>query len=1068
MKNNLTQLGASILIISLFLNTQLHAQFESKKAKALYGELVEAYDAYDYELILDKEADIQKQFSSYKDTVSLNAQKFLAETYLVILGDAVASLDIYSKVLDASKSIGASSESIKNLQYNVASLKDELGYYNESEALYLEVLESDKKNYGKKSPEYVETALALSIHYQYRNMADESLAILKDIDGLVDKESEQYALILNAFGNSYFFQGNYNQSERYFNKALDLFELLGLNPSIDYLGPLNGLYDLYMDTGRYPDAEEILLYAIDMVAKLQGDNSDINSILYHNIAEVYRILGNYSEGEEYIKESIEIQKELGGDDSPLVAQDMMTLASIYDYAGKYELSEKTHKEAMSILESSLGTEDFLFQKQKFNLASVYRKTGRLDEALRLTKEATEAFLEIFGEENYDYVFGLFRMGQTYQMLGDNKAAEKTLNDGLKVGRKILGKNHPEYTLGTKQLAILKWDEKELDETKKLFEETFDNYFTQIDAYFPTLSEEEKAKFYNSDIKVSFEQFNSFAAEHADKIPELKSIMYNYQLATKGLIMYATNKVRESIMNSGDSSLMEKYDTWIGQKEQLSKLFSTHEGDIEARNKKIDSLLNASNDLEKELGRLSKTFASNMTKKDLTWKDVQEKLKDDEAAIEMIRFRKFDPDSAGRFSDKVFYAALIIKKNTKDYPEMVILENGELMEKRYLANYRNAIRYKVNEDYSYRLFWKPISEKIDGINKVYFSPDGVYNQISIYTLRNSETKNFLVDEVDIQVLTNTKDLVAFEYDEDSKFDKSDAYLFGFPNYNMGSLEIERDEEAIKKSAQSIASAASQGRGSGRSVSRGARGARGTRGEQGTTRSGGLSRGVRGNLQRYVSGSALLSLLPGTKKEVELIQDLYEGQSFKPEVYLSNEAIEEQVKKVDSPQMLHIATHGFFLENEEPEEGQEVDEYVENPLLRSGLIFAGANSFISTGVINEENDAEEDGILTAYEAMNMNLDDTELVVLSACETGLGEISNGEGVYGLQRAFQIAGAESIIMSMWTVDDDATQELMTTFYEKWIETGNKQIAFNTAQKVIKDKWKAPYYWGAFVMVGL
>ncbi len=1061
MKTYMTKYSATLLILTLFLHTQLHAQFESKKLAKLYNKLDEAYFNYDYETILNEEEAIKSNFSSFSDTISFNAYSYLAEAYMFQYGDLDTSLDLYTKVLNGMETIGADLEMKKNTLYNIANINDQLGYYTKSEEVYLQIMKSDEKTYGKNSPEYIETALSLAVNYGFSNRYEKGIKLLKSIQQYIDKEEETYPRLMALFGSLYAGSGSYNQAEKHINRALISFERLGLNPSVDYIGALTNLYDLYMDMGRYPDAEEVMLESIDMSERMEGDMSDINSLLYHNIAEVYRIMGNYDKAEDYIKQSIDIQIALGGEESPLVAQDLMVLASIYDNSGRYEEAEKTHLRTLQITEASLGTEDLLYYNQKSNLANVYRKTGRLDMALKLTREATEGFEKNLGDKHYRYAYSLHRLGETYQMMGDLKKAEEYLEKSLKIRKNVLGKYHPQYAVGTKQMAILKWDQDETKDVVDYFNETFDNYFAQIDAYFPTLSEEEKAKFYNNKIKITFEQFNSFAVKNAEENPQLKGDMYDFQLATKALIMYATNKVREAIVNSGDSALMEKYELWISQKEQLSKLFSSHEGDVTERNNRIDSLLEASNALEKELGKESAVFAENMSRKKVTWRDVQKKLKEGEAAVEMIRYREFVPDSAGTFTGNVYYAALIVKHDTKDYPEMVVLDQGSKMETRYLANYRNGIRYKVNEDYSYRLFWKPISEKLGDVKKVYFSPDGVYNQISIYTLRNSETKNFLVDEIDMQVLTNTKDLVTFNYDDKANFDQNKAYLFGFPNYNMGA--IEQNNGNVQKAAESIAEAVSQGRGRGVS-----RGARGTRGESGGGTRGGLSRGVRGNLQRYVSGNNLLSLLPGTKREVELIQKLYDQQQYQPEVYMSNEAIEEQVKKVKSPQTLHIATHGFFLENEPPKAGEVVDEYVENPLLRSGLIFAGANSFLSTGVIDLDKDIEEDGILTAYEAMNMNLDDTELVVLSACETGLGEVSNGEGVYGLQRAFQIAGAESVIMSMWTVDDDATQELMTTFYEKWMETGDKQLAFNTAQKAIKAKWKAPYYWGAFVMVGL
>jgi len=211
------------------------------------------------------------------------------------------------------------------------------------------------------------------------------------------------------------------------------------------------------------------------------------------------------------------------------------------------------------------------------------------------------------------------------------------------------------------------------------------------------------------------------------------------------------------------------------------------------------------------------------------------------------------------------------------------------------------------------------------------------------------------------------------------------------------------------------------------------------------------------------------LPGTETEVKNITKLLALYKVKPTTLYGINATEAKVKAVSSPGILHIATHGYFLADLSQVEttkvlGVDVAAAKENPLLRSGLLLANCDNVFDENF--HPSPSSENGILTAYEAMSLNLDKTDLVVLSACETGLGSVKQGEGVYGLQRAFLIAGAKSIIMSLWSVSDDATMELMTSFYTNYAKNGNKTQAFTDAIKQLKIKYKQPFYWSAFVML--
>ena len=228
---------------------------------------------------------------------------------------------------------------------------------------------------------------------------------------------------------------------------------------------------------------------------------------------------------------------------------------------------------------------------------------------------------------------------------------------------------------------------------------------------------------------------------------------------------------------------------------------------------------------------------------------------------------------------------------------------------------------------------------------------------------------------------------------------------------------------------------------------------------------------GNPTFYLAASASnsVSQLPGTEKEVQELDQLLKQKGWTTREYMEKEASEEQVKALENPKIFHIATHGFYTPALTADELAKLTAneamMTENPLLKSGLLLKGAGDILDQTKFNYN---IENGILTAYEAMNLNLDQTDLVVLSACETGLGEISNGEGVYGLQRAFLVAGAKVLIMSMFKVDDEATQKLILNFYQKWLSSGNMRLSFIEAKKELRNEYPEPIYWGAFMLIGL
>lgn len=1017
-------MSKSIAIISTLAILFTSTNFVFGQIDSLPNQIEELYNAENYKLIIADSAKIVNYSDSQQDSISAELLFFLGDAYLAN-DELESAVKLMEKELALRLTLKNNDILITaDLSFNLAYYYTIINNYDLAAEYYQKTIEIYKKTKGRESESYIEASIFYNQLLRTKGELEKARKVLKDLESST-KSTEYLGVIRREQVDLYIQEGQYSKAEKL---AIELAEFCKNNftiSSTNYIETLNLLGSIKLNQSNYAESELFFKEAIDIAKKLSLDTYTIQN-LRNNLAIIYSKIGLFEESNN-ILETIVSDEE--------TYDNAITLRNIginYAWLNKHDSAKIAFTKSINIVGSIFSTNSLPYAVSMKEYADRISLREDIDTAIFILNKSLEVAGKSLKKTNPEYSKYEFQLGKAYFMNDNKKQAKVHIENTYNLRKKYLSNNHPLYAEATKKLAELAWANKEEKLALNYYYDTFRNYFNQIEAYFPALSEQQKANFYGNTLRPAFEEFNTYAITYSPNNPELLGDMYNYQLATKGLIMYASAKVRNNILESNNPELLKQFESWISTKEQIAKAYSLSEEEIKEQGIQLDSLLNHAKTLEKTLSRASAEFSSVFENTLTSWKDIQLQLKKNEAAIELIRFKEFSPDSSGVFLDRVYYAALLIDKNSK-HPELILLENGNELENKFIKNYRNAIKYKVADKYSYTNYWAPIAHKTKKYQKVYFSPDGVYNQISINSLYNTETKKYVLEEQNIELLTNTKDLIAYRSGTISKMaNKTAPELFGFPNYNKG---IEQNDESNQLDAAQIANNVS------------------------------MDRGLRGSLSRYIRGNSLVTLLPGTKEEVEKITLLYsKNDEKKPSVHLSNEADELQLKAVNNPSVLHIATHGFFLEDNPSVQDDNSEKYTQNPLLKSGLIMAGANSFITSGI---DESTGQDGILTAYEAMNMNLTNTDLVVLSACETGLGDQKNGEGVYGLRRAFFVAGAKAIIMSLWSVDDAATQELMSTFYEEWLSGKTKQDAFINAQMTILDKYKDPFYWAAFVMVG-
>lgn len=804
-----------------------------------------------------------------------------------------------------------------------------------------------------------------------------------------------YFRLLSNIGLLYHTMGRLTLAEEFTQQALELRrEYLGESTAA-YASSVNNWAVYQKDLGNFNEAETMLKTARDINLETLGEKSMPYAIALNNQAILFQTVGRTQAAEPILEKAIEIAGENLNEKSGNYQKLMINLALLYQDQEKFSEAEKIYKRVIELKERRFGKGHPDYAHALTNLASLYMDMGKVERVEYLLKESIEVYEEKFGREHPAYAGGISDLGNFYRSQERYDQALPLLKDAYEIREDKLGRNNPLFVKSKEDLAVLHWKTGEYEKAYDLYKEVMDKSLDFIHEYFPPMSESEKTRYWDI-LKPRFHRFNAFAMDVYQDIPAISEDVFNYQLATKALLLSATTKVRQQILSGDDEELIELYLKWVDQKEMLARFYSYSKEELSEENINLDSLEDAANSTERQLSRKSRLFSEGYSIENYQYPDIRKLLSGEEAIVDIIHVQNYD----NGFTDKASYVALIAT-SAQERPAMVVLTNGNELEKKYYHYYKNAIKQKLEDEFSYAQYWQKIDVAIADKKRWYVSLDGIYNQINLNTLLKPDG-NYVVDDVSIVYVGNTKDLVSLKKSDVNEVQaRRNAVIVGFPDY--GSLD-------------------------------------------------------------------LVVPLPGTKEEAEKIEALFKKRQMEADVYLGGAATESQVKSVRSPSVMHVATHGYFLEDVKEESGKvfgiEPEKAKEEPLLRSGLMLAGAEYALKQTKSGSINTADN-GILTAFEAMNMNLNDTDMIVLSACETGLGDVKSGEGVYGLQRAFMVAGTKSVVMSLWKVDDDATQQLMTSFYNNWLKDGEKLEAFRAAQMSLKANYRHPYYWGAFVMMG-
>jgi CHAT domain-containing protein len=874
----------------------------------------------------------------------------------------------------------------------------------------------------------------------------------------------EYAQLLSVIGKMYdITRFDYIETEKLFSEAISITkqillefthihaemiemkdemkdekEILLLDIKRLYVEILIYCITFYTQIKEFSQANKFFLEAESITKELREENPELIS----GRGLYYKAIGNDKKAEKYLLKAKNMLESRKDTETEEYVRCLDALGSIYISMGEYAsqikefsqadkfflAAEKYLFKAKDIFENVLGENNFGYLSILERIMDLYLSMGNYSKTEEFYIESKNK-MESGVKPINDIVFSFWLIGIGIKNIKekDYHEAKNCLYRSRELIRYAERLDHPDNAIILSVIGFLFDSIQYHSEAESIIEKIFsyeEALELEREAYqlnksmviknFSFFSKAQREAYWNKNLRL-FELPNSIT--NFFHVPETNAISYDNALFSKGLLLRAANAVRNSVYSSGNESIIKEFEKLCSLYQKISDMKQSEKSNKALIMKMEEDAKNIDKTIMDSLSAYKDAYENWKADISLRWQDVRDSLREGEAAIEFVSF------SLNK------YAALVLRPGMES-PEWVPIckETGlaEIFTKLSGKTPEKQIEILYGKDSDlYVNVWQPLETILEGVTTVYYSPSGLLHKVSFNAIPVKGVR--LMDLYDMNFVSSTREVV--NRNKRNSHKPESAAIFGGIKYNLSKEDIKGDKS---KEAQDDSKPHDKFRDAGK-----------------------------------------LTEFANMMLESKFIQKQFEKNKIRSVLYIGADGNKKKFMSLDRKKtnVIHLATHGFFIDDikKKYKEDRLLEQFrkrikdYDNPLRRSAIALAGANNWLEKSPVK----VPGNGMLLADDVADMNLEGADMVVLSACETALGKVDNSEGVFGLQRAFKLAGAQTLLMSLWKVVDESTKELMTEFYQNWLSKGmSKQESFKNAQKQLREKYPSPYHWAAFVMI--